>query len=56
MKNVKELRGLTDSQREKLLEKAKQRIFKSIESAAESGRNNYTLDSKNAILVEHCFF
>lgn len=52
MKNAKELRELTDTQRTKLLKKAKHIIFKNIELWADKGRSNYTLDINNVVYVE----
>ena len=52
MKNAKELREITNSQRKILFEKAKQIIFKDIELSADRGRDNYTLDVNNVVYID----
>ena len=52
MKNAKELREITNSQRKILFEKAKQIIFKDIELSADRGRDNYTLDVNNIVYID----
>lgn len=52
MQTAKVLRDITNSRRVVLFEEAKHIIFKQIESFADRGRDNYTLDIGNLVYVK----